>query len=475
MKEKSNYPKVPSAYKVEYVGSSKNQNNQKKTFKVIKVRHSYWKKIIIFGGLFFVIGYIFYTGKFGTENNIVPIEPVAPVSVISEDETDTNVVRLVEPEIVVSEDKSEVNYLQLEESEPVLLENAPNAHLLQLVEPKTVIFEWEYKNVVHRITEVLYKTAYQYYKSEPKEYTCIEGYCPDNWEEYYLKMFLNQAENDDIISQIALSIKATGQKIGLNDDQVVELAIAFIQSIPYDHAKVATGILSPRYPYEVLYDNKGICSGKSFLTVLLLKELGYGVALFEFDYAEHIAPAIKCPKEYSSYNSGYCFAEVTTEGFRIGELPDMSADAKLPKARVAISLFAEDDEFKLGNSKLEEVEIYKIADGNSYKGIIQTTQVLARIEFLENELNILDKVLSIIQEEVEQLENNVTYYEEEAQIAYKKYEILKGDILYNQYMELYTQYESAYTIYESKLDEYEVERVKYDNYVNEYNSLLVNF
>ena len=45
---------------------------------------------------------------------------------------------------------------------------------------------------------------------------------------------------------------------------------------------------------------------------LLLKELGFGVASFEFEHENHRAVGLKCPLEYSYNGTGYCFVESTT-------------------------------------------------------------------------------------------------------------------------------------------------------------------
>ncbi|GAI24460.1 unnamed protein product, partial [marine sediment metagenome] len=79
-----------------------------------------------------------------------------------------------------------------------------------LEEPKTITFQWEYENEIYTITEILYRTAYEYYSSAPKEYICSEGYCPEDWEEYWAKMFLKKVEGDDTISQVASDIKTVG-------------------------------------------------------------------------------------------------------------------------------------------------------------------------------------------------------------------------------------------------------------------------
>ena len=66
-----------------------------------------------------------------------------------------------------------------------------------------------------------------------------------------------------------------------------------------------------RYPYEVIYDNEGVCGEKSELLAFLLREMGYGVVFFYNKLENHESIGIKCPKKFSLDDSGYCFIETT--------------------------------------------------------------------------------------------------------------------------------------------------------------------
>ena len=66
-----------------------------------------------------------------------------------------------------------------------------------------------------------------------------------------------------------------------------------------------------RYPYEVLYEEKGICGEKSLLLAMILKELGFGTAIFYNNDENHETVGIKCPLMESWHYSGYCFVETS--------------------------------------------------------------------------------------------------------------------------------------------------------------------
>jgi len=102
-------------------------------------------------------------------------------------------------------------------------------------------------------------------------------------------------------------------------DDRVRIAVSIVQNIPYDYSNNLDG----RYAYEVLYDDKGVCGEKSKLLVFILRELGYGSALFTYGPKDstsfikkndinHQAVGVKCPLKYSYDNTGYCFIETTT-------------------------------------------------------------------------------------------------------------------------------------------------------------------
>ena len=85
----------------------------------------------------------------------------------------------------------------------------------------------------------------------------------------------------------------------------VRVAVSLIQHIPYAD--------TPRtlYPYEVLYYDRGKCEDKAILMAYVLSKLGYGTALFLYYPEHHMALGLKCPNQYSTAGSGYCFVETT--------------------------------------------------------------------------------------------------------------------------------------------------------------------
>ncbi len=162
---------------------------------------------------------------------------------------------------------------------------------------KTVNYEWEYKNKEYALEFEAYESVDEYYGSLQKGIIVGE-------EAESIDRYLDLSEEDSSISEINSSIKSMADGEGFNDDQFVEFITSFVQYIPYDTEKAKANQYDPRYPYEVLYDNTGICSGKSFLMISFLRENGYGNAVFLYDNEDHMTAGVSCTKEHSTANSG---------------------------------------------------------------------------------------------------------------------------------------------------------------------------
>lgn len=88
-------------------------------------------------------------------------------------------------------------------------------------------------------------------------------------------------------------------------------AVRFVQNIPYDFNESRDLTKDLKYPYETVYDDRGVCGDKSVLLAYLLRELGYDVVIFIFEAESHGAVGIKCQSPYEYRGTGYCFVETT--------------------------------------------------------------------------------------------------------------------------------------------------------------------
>ena len=132
------------------------------------------------------------------------------------------------------------------------------------------------------------------------------------------KDFILRDLNNDVqrayLNPLVDKIKAKSDE----PNEQARIIINMVQGIPYDWDSFENNDVDGRYPYEVLYDNKGVCMEKADLMAFLLREIGFGVVIFEFELESHRAVGIKCNN--GNYNTDYCFIEAT-DYYPIGSIP----------------------------------------------------------------------------------------------------------------------------------------------------------
>jgi hypothetical protein len=208
--------------------------------------------------------------------------------------------------------------------------------------PKENTFEYLLRGSVGYINFTVYKGVNDYFAGLPREYQYY-GIPPSDRDLELI--FIDDEKQRKYIKQLVEIIKS---KTNNSDDQV-RIAVSLVQLIPYDWEGYYNGSIKNRYPYQVLYEDKGVCEEKSRLLAAILKELGYGVALFKFEPENHMAVGIKCPIQYSYYNSGYCFIETTRP-----------------------TLITDSQESYIGVGQLRSVpEIIEISDGKSFDSVAE--------------------------------------------------------------------------------------------------------
>ena len=122
--------------------------------------------------------------------------------------------------------------------------------------------------------------------------------------------------NEEKQTQFLLPLVIKIQNLTNDKEEQARIAISLVQNIPYGFSNKTERFFGipvnySRYPYEVLYDQQGICGEKSELLAFLLRELGYETALFYNQRENHESVGIKCPFEESYKGTGYCFVETS--------------------------------------------------------------------------------------------------------------------------------------------------------------------
>ncbi len=346
--------------------------------------------------------------------------------------------------------------------------------------PIEMIYEWKYGGHLYTLKETLYGSFYDFYASQPKTFSYYEENLPQNWEEEYFNMFLNYPAEDKTIPELAAKIKELGLNNNLDDDHIVELTLSFVQNLPYDEDK-AKRILSenqtdqskntadaPNYPYEVLYKKTGVCSDKSLLAYALIREMGYGAAIFVYKAENHMSIGIKCPQNYSTYASGYCYAETTNPGNKIGLIPELDVTNNKASDVKEIEYFDNNEDSSLSLKTIGAAKIINAVDGKTYKGIIRTIAIQQDITDLKIFLNKEKNVLNSTKNTLLKKQNEISDLKD-------KLDKLLAKKNYTEYNDLVSKYNNQIRSYQKDLKDYNSHIKNYNQKVNEYNNLIKNF
>jgi len=176
------------------------------------------------------------------------------------------------------------------------------------IEPKTISYTYYtpstgWKNIFF----TYYKSLNDYLASLPRELYYNVGEPVPTTRDFIIRD-LNNTCQKEALSPFISEIK------NLTEDatEQAKIAIDIVQrEIIYDFGGTTVPNPTDKYPYEVLYTGRGVCGDKSKLLAFMLRELGYGVVLFDFELENHRAVGIKCPLNHSYHKTGYCFIEST--------------------------------------------------------------------------------------------------------------------------------------------------------------------
>lgn len=121
-----------------------------------------------------------------------------------------------------------------------------------------------------------------------------------------VKYIFNQLTNKKIKNQqraitfLVNEIEATTP----DKNTQAQIAASMASHIIYD-TNVDMNSYTERYPYQVLYDNLGICQSQAILSTYLLKELGFNAGVFVFGDISHVTSALKVSQNDSYRGTGY--------------------------------------------------------------------------------------------------------------------------------------------------------------------------
>ena len=232
------------------------------------------------------------------------------------------------------------------------------------------------------------------YRQAPHTYTYQGNKLPAGWREEYYQMFIQHPEDKRVIANLLAGLKQ--MRPGGTPDELAELAVSFVQgSITYDwHTYHNIDQSQIRYPYETLIDGTGVCADKTILLARILDELGYGLAIFTFERANHMALGLQVPSGYDNYRSGFAFVESTNYA-PIGRIPDnyvggLKLDARPSVIRVNSGGKSFD---KIVANRAEEKELEKKYGKEYFFLTAEQRELKVEMYQLEQELDSLKKEL----------------------------------------------------------------------------------
>ena len=335
----------------------------------------------------------------------------------------------------------------------------------ELTGAKEITLNCDYHGEALSVSETLYSSLNTYYSTNP--YKVNAFWAGD------VSAFVFSYEKDPTIADLVDKIEAIGAEKSLTSDQTVDLAACFLQSIPYDQPK-ADLVLStdtyndetipsviPRYPYETLYDETGICTDKTYLGAAVMGELGYETAILTFDEEQHMTLGVAVPDGYGSFGTDYGILELTGEGFLVGDIPELDTEAG--SAVYSYEIISADDVGLADNyGQLSSPDDIAVAsEGESYTRIIERSVLLAQLEAGLDEIYALE-------EEYNNLESILSYAESELDSAEALYESYPSDYNYYYYLGVYDNYSDAYDDVTVAIDSYNAAVDLYNGYVEEY-------
>ena len=128
-----------------------------------------------------------------------------------------------------------------------------------------------------------------------------------DYRKYYRRIAFDSTQKRTLAA-LAQTIGAIAER----PDDSARIAVSLVQNIPYDSVpRSESGKHRVRFPYEVLYENRGKCGDKSVLLGNLLANLGYGTALLKFKADQHMAVGILSTPPYVFPGTSYAFIEAT--------------------------------------------------------------------------------------------------------------------------------------------------------------------
>jgi hypothetical protein len=226
-----------------------------------------------------------------------------------------------------------------------------------LIEPKTIQLKYTLRGVTSTIPFTVYGGLENYLSTHPNSTITYSSTSSSPSSSEVSSTVHLRYVNERVEKSEVMKLSEAIQKITLNKDDQARIAISLVQNIPYDYDQLNYGSFW-RYPYEVLYNNAGICSQKSMLLVCLLRNLGFGCALLNFDDQNHEAVGIVAPSQYA-YTQGYAFIEASAPSIITDWHSDYFGNVKLPSSPSEIITISSGQSMNSISEEYNDSQLYR--------------------------------------------------------------------------------------------------------------------
>lgn len=226
-------------------------------------------------------------------------------------------------------------------------------------EPKDIILKYVLRGEEKQINMTIYKGMADYLYRLPTSISSGNGKSVSR-ADFKLRN-INNEEQRNLLMPLVIKI----QNLAVDRTEQMRIAVSLVQKISFGNSEktylFGKNILNySRYPYEILYENQGVCAEKSELLAFLLKEIGYNSALFYNAFENHESVGIKCPGALDFKDTGYCFVE-TTGGAII-------TDDEIEYVGIG-RIYSEPEVMIISDGKSLGRNLYEYKDANDFKKI----------------------------------------------------------------------------------------------------------
>ena len=131
-------------------------------------------------------------------------------------------------------------------------------------------------------------------------------------------------DNASDIAPLSELFRRKQQEQHLDQRQLSELVVTFVQNITYRLPTEETAAFGMLPPAIVVGDGDGDCDSKALLAVVILRQLGVDAVVLLASGLGHAALGVALPvsgKKFPYAGKKYAFVEVTTPGWALGSLP----------------------------------------------------------------------------------------------------------------------------------------------------------